>query len=467
MKRDTLENALFEISDSHIAEAAQPKKKRKFYWLGAAAAILALVLVLNLLPKPNSAPHSDPPLVVHAHAVSESEGSRGLTRDEDFDGWAVQRVEREKILNSAKDDLFRFYLESTQSILADTNGSNRVYSPANLYVALAMAAELCNGSTRQQMLDALGTTDLQSMRSQVGAMWESLYTEEEYEKLVLANSLWLDDTVRYDQQVMNDLSYHHYASIYQYDLQSDDAGHAIRTWINENTGNLLQDYVEKVQIDLNTVFALYSTIYFQSKWSSEFNSNLNTNGPFRGDGSSLSVTYMNQPNNPMHYYWVEDFGAVQLGLRNGSSMWFILPDEGKSVDDLVAQGQYLELVTDSFPEENWTNSKHLLVNLSVPKFDISSQTSLEDDLKKMGITDAFDPMKASFPAVGGGSLSNVSQAARVAIDENGVVAAAYTELLCGAGMPPEETIDFKLDHPFLFVIEKEEIPLFIGVVNAP
>ena len=124
-------------------------------------------------------------------------------------------------------------------------------------------------------------------------------------------------------------------------------------------------------------------------------------------------------------------------------------------------------MTDSFPEENWTNSKHLLVNLSVPKFDISSQTSLEDDLKKMGITDAFDPMKASFPAVGGGSLSNVSQAARVAIDENGVVAAAYTELLCGAGMPPEETIDFKLDHPFLFVIEKEEIPLFIGVVNAP
>ena len=94
MKRDTLENALFEISDSHIAEATQPKKKRKFYWLGAAAAILALVLVLNLLPKPNSAPHSDPPLVVHAHAVSESEGSRGLMRISTaglFSAWSAKK----------------------------------------------------------------------------------------------------------------------------------------------------------------------------------------------------------------------------------------------------------------------------------------------------------------------------------------------------------------------------------------
>jgi serpin B len=85
----------------------------------------------------------------------------------------------------------------------------------------------------------------------------------------------------------------------------------------------------------------------------------------------------------------------------------------------------------------------------------------------MGITDAFDHTKASFPAVGGGSLSKVSQAARVTIDEKGVIAAAYTELLCGAGMPPENTMDFKLDRPFLFVIEKTEVPLFVGVVNAP
>ncbi len=467
MKRDTIENAMSHISDSHIEEAMQTKRKpQRIYWVGAVAAVLALVMAFNWLPKP-TAPNPDGLLAVHAHAVSLSEGSRRADRDEDFDAWASQRYAHEQILRSSKDQLLRFYLESTRSVLADTKGENRVYSPVNLYIALSMAAELCDGDTRQQILNALGTTDPETLRKQVEAMWENLYTEEEYEKLVLANSLWLDNTVTYDQQVMRNLSYHHFASVYQYDLQSDAAGDAIRTWINENTGNLLQDTVEKVQMDPNTLFALYSTIYFQSKWSNEFTSNLNKDGLFFTNNGERTVTYMRHLNNNMHYFWGDDFGAVKLTLRNGSAMWFILPDEDKTVDDVIAAGEYLELVTERIPEENWKNNKHLLVNLSVPKFDIASQTDLQNDLQKMGIIDAFDSMKASFPAVGGGSLSRVSQAARVAIDENGVIAAAYTEILAGAGMPPEETMDFKLDHPFLFVIEKAEVPLFVGAVNAP
>lgn len=457
MKREKIENAMNHISDSHIEEAMETRRKpQRIYWIGAVAAVLALVMVLNWLPRP-TAPNAGGSLVVHANAVSLSSGFRG----------DLEYGDHRNTLNNAKTDLLHFYLESTQSVLADTKGDNRVYSPANLYIALSMAAELCDGETRQQMLTALGTADLDTLRAQVEAMWEILYTEEEYEKLVLANSLWLDDMVKYDQQVMRTLSYHHFASVYQHDLQNEAVGDAIRNWINENTGNLLQDSVEKVQMDPNTLFALYSTIYFQSKWSNEFSSNLSKEGLFFANDGTRTVTYMNQLNNPMHYYWGEDFGAVKLNLRNGSSMWFILPDEGKSVDDVIATEEYLKLVTERIPEENWENSKNLLVNLSVPKFDIASQTDLQDDLQKMGITDAFDSMKASFPAVGGGSLSRVSQAARVTIDEQGVIAAAYTEILVGAGMPPEETIDFKLDRPFLFVIEKAEVPLFVGVVNAP
>ena len=457
MKRDQIENAMNHISDSHIEEAMEARRKpQRIYWVGAIAAVLALVMALNWQPKP-TAPNPGGSPVVHAHAVSLSGGYRG----------DLEYGDHRNTLKNAKTDLLRFYLESTRSVLTDSKGENRVYSPANLYIALSMAAELCDGETRQQMLDALGTADPEALRAQVEAMWELLYTEEEYEKLVLANSLWLDDMVKYDQQVMRNLSYHHFASVYQYDLQSDAAGDAIRSWINENTGNHLQDSVEKVQMDPNTLFALYSTIYFQSKWSNEFTSNLSKEGLFFANDGTRTVTYMNQLNNPMHYYWGEDFGAVKLSLRNGSSMWFILPDEGKTVDDVIATEEYLKLVTERIPEENWENSKHLLVNLSVPRFDITSQTDLQDDLQKMGITDAFDYAKASFPAVGGGSLSRVSQAARVTIDEQGVIAAAYTEMLAGAGMPPEETMDFKLDRPFLFVIEKEEIPLFVGVVNAP
>jgi serpin B len=57
----------------------------------------------------------------------------------------------------------------------------------------------------------------------------------------------------------------------------------------------------------------------------------------------------------------------------------------------------------------------------------------------------------------------------VTIDEDGVTAASYIILDFGAGSgpPPDEVIDFVLDRPFLFAIESQSIPLFIGTVNNP
>ena len=49
----------------------------------------------------------------------------------------------------------------------------------------------------------------------------------------------------------------------------------------------------------------------------------------------------------------------------------------------------------------------------------------------------------------------------------GVTAVSYIELNFGAGAaePPEEIIDFVLDHPFVFDICTDQIPLFVGTVN--
>ena len=60
-------------------------------------------------------------------------------------------------------------------------------------------------------------------------------------------------------------------------------------------------------------------------------------------------------------------------------------------------------------------------------------------------------------------------ACRVKIDEKGVTAASYIELNFGAGAaePPDEIIDFVLDRPFVFVVSREQIPLFVGTVNQP
>ena len=89
-------------------------------------------------------------------------------------------------------------------------------------------------------------------------------------------------------------------------------------------------------------------------------------------------------------------------------------------------------------------------------------------LERMGITHLFDPTLADFsPALYTPAyVAEANQSIRVAVDELGVAAAAYTELASpGDPMPPDEILDFILDRPFLFVITKEQIPLFAGVIN--
>ena len=97
----------------------------------------------------------------------------------------------------------------------------------------------------------------------------------------------------------------------------------------------------------------------------------------------------------------------------------------------------------------------------------------EDALRALGVTDVFDAGKADFSPLTDKAdaifLSHAKHSARVTIDEEGVVAAAYTVMVaCGAALPPDERVEFTLDRPFLFAVtgESGEI-LFAGIVNTP
>ena len=153
-------------------------------------------------------------------------------------------------------------------------------------------------------------------------------------------------------------------------------------------------------------------------------------------------------------------------------MWLILPDEGHGVDELLDSGEAMEFLL----ADNYTGSKYLKVNLSVPKFDVSSDLSLIEGLKELGVTDVFGDSVSNFDPLGASTddplyVSQVQHAARVKVDEEGCEAAAYTVIVyepTSAFMPPDDEVDFILDRPFLFAVTGDSgLPLFTGVVNQP
>lgn len=459
-------DALSYVDEKYITEAAK-RKKRKRRWIAAVAAILALVIFWRT---------PSIPLLITAQAVSLPTENRRVDRedvsDDESRAWWDEWERRNDSFANTVQTMTPFTEECSIQVLSGIDETNRVWSPINAYIALAMTAELTGGITRDEILNVLGVTDTSQLRESLSIIWEEVYENDGREICVLANSLWLDDEVMYEQQVMDDLAYYYYASIYQGDLGSEGTNRDITNWLNNQTGGFLKDRTGNVSLDPNTMLALASTIYFQAQWGDQFDRGNNTQAMFHAANGDVECTFMNANLREMNYYWAEDYGAVQLFLNNGSCMWLILPDEDKSVDDVLASGDYLNMITlsDTFLEEN---QKWMKVNLSVPQFDISSSVDLKEGLRNMGLTSIFEPLGNDFsPSINSEIpvyLQSINQDTRVAIDEEGVTAASYIllDFGAGAGMPPDEIIDFVLDRPFIFAICSNSLPLFIGTVNMP
>lgn len=471
MKHEEILTALEQISDKHIAEAEKaPKKNKSAFFKMAVAAALVIAIGVNVLSGP---------MRITAHAVAVASEPRIMERPDlddykerteweaDYDVWDAERNLRKEMTAKAAVDLSSFFTEGNSQFLLTENNENKLWSPVNAYIGLSMAAELTEGETRQQILDLFGVEDTDALRKQVSAVWESVYQDDSNEICVLANSLWLESGLQYNQEVMDAVAYHYYASVYQGDLGSSKTNKDIATWINDNTGKFLKDSTKNINLSPETIMALYSTLYFQAKWSDEFSKSKNTEGVFHMQEGDTQAVYMNKKLEQMNYYWGENFSAVNLWLKNGCQMWFILPDEGMTVNDVLNDGTYMEMVL----SDDWEDCKYMKVNLSVPKFDVSATADLSDGLKSMGATNVFTENTAEFANLTGDSpiyLTGANQSVRVEIDEEGVKAAVYIELPgAGSAAPPEEIIDFVLDRPFVFVIENNNIPLFAGCVNNP
>ena len=462
--------ALSYVDEKYVTDAAKRKQKKTKYWLSAIAAVLALVLLFHI---PSMS------MVISAKAVSIASESRQMKRPdlddyEDREIWRGKLTEWEaekKFLSSktseALDALAPFFVTGSTQFLNTTDSGNLLWSPINAYIGLSMMTELTDGASRQQILDLFGARDIDALRQQVSAIWESTYKDNGHEISTLANSLWLKEGLDYRQDTMDNLAYYYYASVYQGDLGSQKINNAIGSWINNNTGGHLKNSTSNVSLSPETVLALYSTIYFQAKWQDQFSSGKNTQDVFHATNGDKTVTFMNKKLAQMNYYYGDKFSAVALGLKNGSLMWFILPDEGYTTADVLADGQYMQMVL----QQDWENTKWMKVNLSVPKFDANSTMDLKTGMQEMGVTDVFNEGASNFREITGDVpifLTAANQSVRVQIDEEGVKAAAYIEFPGATSpMPPEEIIDFVLDRPFLFAITTESIPLFIGTVNDP
>ena len=385
-----------------------------------------------------------------------------------YNSWkdAVQRLHDQP--KGYRDGFDAFFASTAETFLRGGETENRVYSPLSLYMALALSAEVTDGNSRRQILDLLSQEDIETLRARARSVWLANFMDDGMAKCVLATSLWLNDSIAYNKGTVDTAAENYYSSVYSGDPASADYSKALQNWLNEQTDGLLEDYVSGIRMDPLSVLTLASTVNYSGRWREKFDKNATEEGTFRTTGGDKACEFM-KAQRLMTYNWGEHFASIGMELENNGQMRLILPDEGYSPADLLGDAQVLDYMTQNGV---WKNNKNTLVNLSVPKFDVSSQTDLRDGLQELGVTDIFDPETSDFSPLtddpDGIALGKAEQDARVLIDEDGCKAAALTVMMyCGSAMPEDE-VDFILDRPFLFEIMSETgLPLFVGVVNAP
>ena len=384
-----------------------------------------------------------------------------------YDLWSQDREAGQSYDASKQTGLNGFVAALTRALLENAEGDNKVCSPVNVYMALAMLTELTGGDTQQELLDVLGAKDTEKLREQANALWDANYLDDGTVKSVLADSVWLNDGVNYKKDgALKTLAEEYFASVFSGQPGDPAYDEALRAWINAQTNDLLKDSADGLQMNPLTMVALVSTLYFKGGWADTFDPMNTVSETFHGAQKDAPCEMMREVNG-MSYFDGDGFSAVTKSVTNANGFRFILPDEGVSVDEVLASDAFADYLTDPSGEE------YTLVSLSVPKFDVQADADVIPTLEKMGVEKVFDHGAADFTPLTEDrddiAVDEILHSARVKIDEEGCEAAAFTVVMVKAtGALIGEPVDFTLDRPFLFVINGAgNTPLFVGVVNQP
>lgn len=350
---------------------------------------------------------------------------------------------------------------------------NPVLSPVSAYLALFMAGVGADGNTREEFDSILGD----GMEVFSYDMMNVLPKNSENTKVSLANSAWLDNQFLVKEQWLEEIKSLMDAQAFQSNLSSVETMNSMNQWIEENTNGLIKQMIEE-PLDAETRLVLFNTVYFKAKWASLFDANRTMEEDFTlGDGT---VTKAQMMQDSLHLdYLANDFvEGVVLPYRNweeGDGNLAFVALKPKS-SDINIREVYGKLDSETITELRNTK-ENKLVNLKLPRFEVTFDQNLNKSLQSMGLNDAFDEEKADFSQMGTTESGNnlyinlVRQKAKVIVDEEGTEAAAATEVMmmeCMA-LAPEEPVDMFFDEPFLYLIVDmdKELPLFIGILDNP
>lgn len=393
-------------------------------------------------------------------------------------------------------------------LLAQTEekDGNRIISSYSILMALTMLDNGADGETKAEIEKTLGITDLDSWNEEFSKYLKNncndtiqnhdanekdendgmlFYKDLRFEpELSSANSFWYNDTQysfnsKIQKDYMNKLKTNYLAHCMPMDFSSSDRNPKddINKWVEDKTNqkikDLLSDNLEKDKIEA----VLVNTLYFNGCWENIFDEQLTREKDFYGRDKITKVDMMQQSEEYYSYYEQDSIMGLELPFYGDSDLVMdIITSKEQDKDGISLYEQMSNTEKNKF-YQSLGNAKVQLVNLKLPKFKLEYGTvNITNQLKDLGMKQAFDRKFADFPGMRGDNLENifvdqVLHKAVIEVGEAGATAAAATAVIMEAASAVDPSkkptpIDFHVNRPFIFAIrdKKTNMIYFMGQI---
>ncbi|MGN0435222.1 MAG: serpin family protein [Wujia sp.] len=364
-----------------------------------------------------------------------------------------------------------FSIELFKKSIADDlgKGENVLISPESVMTALAMAANGADGDTLTQMEAVICPgLNINSLNEYLYTYNNSLSDVEDVE-FSIANSIWFrdnEDRIKInDGFLCLDKTYYNAAAYKEpFDNETLDK---INGWVNEETKGMIPELLKEIPDE--AVMYLINAIAFEGEWQTPYqDTQINEQAEFTNSKGEIEISTALMSTEDIYLKGDNAQGFMKYYKGQKLAFMAILPDEGVSVEDYVADmtaESYMDLIASKSYED---------VIVQLPEFTYSYGTELNNALIDMGMEDAFeetaDFSRMADTQTGELFISRVIHKTFIQVDRKGTKAAAVTAIETNDGCevveePPKNVI---LDRPFVYAIVDTEtgLPIFIGAVHS-
>lgn len=358
-----------------------------------------------------------------------------------------------------------------------TKDDNLIASPLSLIYNLGMLVNVSSNKFKENILNYfnLSKDKFDKYLNEIYNLFlKDLYNSNNQllTKSYISNSIWLEQSYEYNDEILKDLATIYYA--YSYKVNNidnvDKTNQLVNKFIKDQTNNLID---VDPQIEKDTIFSLLSILYLKDLWNSygidlSYSNELFT---FKNkDNSEKRINLLVGSYNPGKIYETSTYEMFYTS-SNKYQIKFILPKENYDIESIFNESVIKEV---SLFNDYITYDENLDVfyasRILFPAFEVSNTNQIEKLLKNIGIYSATIVDTHEF-VLNSTILNNIRtiQSSKLKVDKIGIEGASVTITNIDATSPePYETIydELIINRPFGFIIQDNNgLVVFGGIIN--